>query len=486
MKRFLILFVALVVVIGADAKQKDKRHKGRIASSAILSPEQKVFGLSKFWQEVNYNFVYFDRVDRAAWDSTYMALIPAVQKTSNDWEYYRLLQRFCAMLDDGHTYIYRPSIPMDQTATEDPDTVFLPERDGLFEQGRVYIEEIDDKIYVTRVNKNLAPTLPVRSEIVEVNGLPVEEYIEKFTLPYVGQSTDYKRRYSSIYKITSGIYGEQLTLSIRKPDGAFADVELTFGGESFDFPEGYDDFPDIEFSNELVELKWYDDVACIALNSFADNTAIAEFEKLLPEIRRAKGLVIDLRGNGGGSGSVSAAIVEYLTPDSLLHMSRSRTRQNVAAYKAGGRYVVANDTISSPENRQNFLAAQDRLYLDLGADVWPVKVPVNERIVVPTAILMGSYTASAAEDFLIMVDNQPHVTTVGQRSAGSTGQPWSVELIAGIGAEICTKDDTYPDGRTFVGIGIIPDIEVPLPTMAEMESGEDTVLKIALQLFEYE
>lgn len=29
-----------------------------------LSPADKVFGLSKFWQEVNYNFVYLNKINR--------------------------------------------------------------------------------------------------------------------------------------------------------------------------------------------------------------------------------------------------------------------------------------------------------------------------------------------------------------------------------------------------------------------------------------
>ena len=71
-----------------------------------LSPAEKVYGLSRFWMEVNYNFIYLDKIDRAAWDSTYRAMITSVQETKNDYDYYRQLQRFCALLKDGHTNIY--------------------------------------------------------------------------------------------------------------------------------------------------------------------------------------------------------------------------------------------------------------------------------------------------------------------------------------------------------------------------------------------
>jgi C-terminal processing protease CtpA/Prc len=79
---------------------------------------------------------------------------------------------------------------------------------------------------------------------------------------------------------------------------------------------------------------------------------------------------------------------------------------------------------------------------------------------VPTALLIGHNTASAAEDFLIFADNQKHMIKIGEKTFGSTGQPYSFDLVGGATARICTKKDTYPDGREFIGYGIKPDIEV--------------------------
>lgn len=78
-------------------------HLPKISNSKYIVTEWKVFGISKFWQEVNYNFVYLDKIDRELWDSTYIVMIKSVQETKNDYEYFRELQRFCALLKDGHT-----------------------------------------------------------------------------------------------------------------------------------------------------------------------------------------------------------------------------------------------------------------------------------------------------------------------------------------------------------------------------------------------
>ena len=52
-----------------------------------INPAEKVYGLSQFWSDANYNFAYFDRIDKKTWDSTYLALIEEVQHTKNDYEY---------------------------------------------------------------------------------------------------------------------------------------------------------------------------------------------------------------------------------------------------------------------------------------------------------------------------------------------------------------------------------------------------------------
>ena len=53
--------------------------QGHAQIANTISAADKVYGLSKFWQEVNYNFVYLDKIDRTSWDSTYIALITQLQ-----------------------------------------------------------------------------------------------------------------------------------------------------------------------------------------------------------------------------------------------------------------------------------------------------------------------------------------------------------------------------------------------------------------------
>jgi hypothetical protein len=55
-----------------------------------------------------------------------------------------------------------------------------------------------------------------------------------------------------------------------------------------------------------------------------------------------------------------------------------------------------------------------------------------------------------------------------------------VELPGGGRARICAKHDLYPDGREYVGVGVIPDVEVQL-TQEAIAQGRDLVLEAGIK-----
>lgn len=94
------------------------------------------------------------------------------------------------------------------------------------------------------------------------------------------------------------------------------------------------------------------------------------------------------------------------------------------------------------------------------------------------AVLIDAGTRSAAEGFVVFMDQIPGVTLVGRPSNGSTGQPLIVSLPGGGFALIVSKRNTYPDGTEFVGVGIQPDIVVET-TIDDVRAGRDPVLERA-------
>jgi hypothetical protein len=70
---------------------------------------------------------------------------------------------------------------------------------------------------------------------------------------------------------------------------------------------------------------------------------------------------------------------------------------------------------------------------------------------------------------------------VGGKTMGTTGQTISLALPGGGSARICAKKCLYPDGRPFVGVGIVPDVEV-CPSRSDVAAGRDAVLEKALEV----
>ncbi|MCX2739492.1 S41 family peptidase [Pontibacter anaerobius] len=427
-----------------------------------LSAADKVYGLSKFWQEVNYNFVYLDKVDREKWDKAYREAITKVQATKNDYAYYRELQKFCALLNDGHTNIYLP---------RSIDSLVQVNTFGKY---KIFLSNIDNKAVVTRTNLSIKDEVPIGSEIIEVNGLATADYLQQNVMPYISSSTDYVLMDWAINNLLTGMQGEKYDIKYKTPKGKVKSLTLTHAKTT-----EQEVYPALE-KKELLELKWYpNQTAYLALNGFHDPKINELFLAKLPELRKAKALIIDLRYNGGGSTDIGRQILDYLSPDTLLYGSKNTTRQHLASYKAWGVFTAPKDTVGNEWAARSLNAFQDRLMHEFDYSPAQNKVQQSEKVIVPTAILIGHKTASAAEDFLIYADNQKHMTKIGENSFGSTGQPFMFEMPGGGHARICTKKDTYPDGREFVGYGVKPDIEVKM-TLQDYIQKKDPVLEKAL------
>jgi C-terminal processing protease CtpA/Prc len=216
-----------------------------------------------------------------------------------------------------------------------------------------------------------------------------------------------------------------------------------------------------------------DRIALLEFNSFNDTAIVPQFEALLPELYTAKGVIIDLRKNPGGNSNNGTDILQYFSTDTLWG-STWRTPEHIAAYKAWGRSYYQRGL----ESEMVPYYTGDAWHQ--GED-WFVVPDSGSKISVPVVVLFGRNTGSAAEDFLIFADNLAQFVYVGEPSNGSTGQPLFIDGLPGGGtARICTKRDTYRDGRDFVGYGVQPDIAVA-NTVQALIDGTDPVLDRGLQ-----
>ncbi|MGB8190986.1 MAG: S41 family peptidase [Chitinophagaceae bacterium] len=437
----------------------------QLDTTSNLTDTEKLFGLSLFWKEASYNFAYFDK-SNINWDSAYQAFIPQVLKTKNTYEYYRVLEKFCALLKDGHTNVYPPFLSKGSTNTQ------------------MIFEYREDKVIVTNVIVQDSAKVPLGSEVISVNDMPIRDYLNTQVLPYVAASATHQLYNTAMRKMyavpdTSHI----LNLQLKTPKGKMVaySTRLTAGNQKWAYP--YLSSKPGNFYYEELPGK----IAYIQINTFGDTSVVSKFKQNLPAIYNAKGVIIDLRYNGGGNTDVGVDILKYFTDKKQLIGSAWRTPSHIASYKAWGYYIkdLKDTATMSAEEKEWFIKS----YRIAHRDYWhseAASIFVNDvtapKIKAPLVVLMSNSTASAAEDFLIVLDGlKERVVTIGERSYGSTGQPLQLKLPGGGSARICTKRDTYPDGRDFVGYGVKPDIEVKR-TLAGLLSGKDAVMEKALEV----
>ena len=199
MKKLLLTVLFFTSIIVSEAQQKIP-----FGINTYMTPEDKLYALSKIWSEAKYNEAFFDNVGEEAWDSTYLALIKPVMESKSDNECYRLLSRYCAMLKDGHSYVYYKYDPIVTT---------------FFDKFQIIVEPVEGRAMVSQISSKQSDWIPVGSEIFEVNGMPTAEYIEKMVKPYISSSTKQHLRDESISGMFTSLRYDPYDITFLTPNG---------------------------------------------------------------------------------------------------------------------------------------------------------------------------------------------------------------------------------------------------------------------------
>lgn len=181
----------------------------------------------------------------------------------------------------------------------------------------------------------------------------------------------------------------------------------------------------------LTGSIWYIEVA-----SFWEHTT-EEFQKSIENLTNsgAKGIILDFRNNGGGYLDTAVDILSFLLPD---HSPTVITRENNPA---------ATETLFTKINK-------------------------TTNIKVPLVMLINELSASATEITAWALQDSGRAVIVGQKSygKGSVQEPFSLSDWSML--KITVWKWYTPKDRGIDGIGITPDIIIPLLTK-DYQSGYD-------------
>ncbi|GHN02917.1 peptidase S41 [Cytophagales bacterium WSM2-2] len=167
--------------------------------------------------------------------------------------------------------------------------------------------------------------------------------------------------------------------------------------------------------------------------------------------KNLKGIIIDIRGNGGGSDALASHIIEKLNDSPRIYSK--------VKYRNGPAHNDFTDWVDryTPASSTTFFKGR------------------------PIVVLTNRYVVSAAESFVLAMRTIPGVKIVGDTTGGSSGNPLNRRLPNGWQYRVPRWIEVTPDYTVFENKGLYPDVPVWLK-QEDVTAGKDTIIEKALEL----
>lgn len=317
-----------------------------------------------------------------------------------------IIKGYLEGLDDPYSVYY----------TQEEYASFMEDTEGEYVGVGVQVSQaVDTKIItVVKVFDGPAQEAGIEAEdvITEINGEDISD-----------QDID------AVVDKIKGEEGTEVTITVYRPsDGK--DHEYTM--------------PRRKVENPTVEYKMLaNNIGYIEVTSFYEVTGqqfVAAVEELTA--KGMEGLVVDLRGNGGGLLDIAVDMLDYMLPE--------------------GKIVYTEDKDGNVTSEYN------------STD--------EEQFTKPLAVLVNGYSASASEIFAGAIKDYGLGTLVGTNTFGKGIVQRVFPLDDGSAVKLTIAKYFTPNGNDIHKIGIKPDIEVEFDSeaYAESEGEKDNQLDAAV------
>jgi hypothetical protein len=222
-----------------------------------------------------------------------------------------------------------------------------------------------------------------------------------------------------------------------------------------DYPANFD--PSIQkhyLGNEeeysRISGMWYkileDNVGYIYYGSFTNDVGEGSLDQVLDRLALCKGLIIDVRNNGGGN----LTNVEKITS----RFFNKRTLIGYISHKVGAGHADFSPLFPK------YVESSDRV-----------------RYQKPVVVLANRGCYSAANEFVSIMKSAPQVTVMGDKSGGGSGLPFSSELPNGWSVRF-SASPMFNAKKEHIEFGVEPDHYVSM-LQADMEKKKDTIIEAA-------
>lgn len=192
-----------------------------------------------------------------------------------------------------------------------------------------------------------------------------------------------------------------------------------------------------------------DNIGYVRYESFSDGIGEGNLDEVLSFMLLCRGLIIDIRNNGGGDLTNAEKLA--------ARFCQEKTLVGYIQHKTG-------------KGHSDFSPLEPR-YLEPSSRI---------RWHKPVCVLTNRHVYSAANEFVSQMKSLPTVQIVGDRTGGGAGMPFSSSLPNGWTVRFSAVP-IYDAQKHNTEFGIDPDYNVQL-TDADFARGKDTIIEFARQL----
>lgn len=409
----------------------------------MISLTDKIANLSLVWKTASEIFYGVNKLNFNL-DKKYNSYLSKIIKTKTDKQYYLLLAEFVNLLNDGHTVINFCSNFVKKVG-------HLPFR-LLYINGSYYICDATDNL------KNC-----VLQKIVSINGQSFNS-LKNICFKYIHHMDNfcYHNRLEKILPLFLNKSNNKMVLQ----DGKTYSFNLL--KQPVKLKTNINLVPKTPFktipTKQVFMCRFYNDIVYVRLNTFNNSAIVNECCETLKKLKNMCHVILDIRDNEGGMTALAEKVANLFIPGRYSACVK-QTRKNV-----GIKLASASQYKQSAEKLEQWIAdgittkeiAQQNLNILNGGEFETYTDSFGKtkrkHINCKQYILTGRYTMSAAEDFVAMFKTNKRAVIVGEKTYGSTGTPYVINLTDGTKVRVCSVYYKLLDGTEFINKGIMPDI----------------------------
>jgi C-terminal processing protease CtpA/Prc len=248
--------------------------------------------------------------------------------------------------------------------------------------------------------------------------------------------------------------------------------------------------------NTPFEVKHFEDIGYLRIKSMVGLDGENSLQSTINELRNKKGLIIDVRNNGGGLRDILLELAPHFISKKqgfvVGNVAQLRTDKISKNHNLSDRFLYQIDDDYFNENMKanlkdwsskfsKSISLEDGLYSsDYFLYVGSHDEPYFSNT--PTVVLLNEGCFSATDIFLSTFKEIDDVTLIGTSSGGGSGRSKRYKLNNSlIEVRLSSIVSFQPNGSLYDGIGVSPDVEVFQSGISDLLKESDSQLEFALK-----